>query len=115
MITVIANCPKAEHEHRDKVNHEYVETDIHIMQYVNCYSVTALQAALVLIPFLQERYSSFYDNELYLNMTWLDPQYWQEWPNNGKDKILQLINYFEVTLAAANFDKTKVLKEWCSF
>ena len=88
---------------------------IHIMQYVNCYSVTALQAALVLIPFLQERYSSFYDNELYLNMTWLDPQYWQEWPNNGKDKILQLINYFEVTLAAANFDKTKVLKEWCSF
>ena len=48
-------------------------------------------------------------------MTWWDPQYWQEGPNNGKDKILQLINYFEVSLAAANFDKTKVLKEWGSF
>ena len=43
---------------------------IHIMQYVNCYSVTALQAALVLIPFLQERYSSFYDNELYFPKQW---------------------------------------------
>ena len=42
--------------------------------------------------------------------TWLNPQYWQEEPNNGKDKILQLINCFEVPLAAANFDKTKVLK-----
>ena len=48
-------------------------------------------------------------------MTWLDPQYWQEGPNNGKDKILQLFNYSEVLLAAANFYKTKVLKEWCSF
>ena len=43
-------------------------------------------------------------------MTRLDPQYWQEGPKNGKDKILQLINYFEVPLAAANFDKTKVLR-----
>ena len=52
---------------------------------------------------------------LYLNMTWLDPQYWQEGPNNGKDKILQLINYFQVPLAAVNFDKTKVLTERRSF
>ena len=44
-------------------------------------------------------------------MTWLHPQYWQEGPNNGEDKMLQLINYFEVPLAAANFDKTKDLKE----
>ena len=44
-------------------------------------------------------------------MTWLDPQYWQKGPNNGKDKILQLFHYFEVPLAAANFDKTKILKE----
>ena len=88
------------------------------MKYVNYDSVTVgiskrCQAALVLIPFLQERYSYFYDNELYLNTTWLDPQYWQEAPNNRKDKTLPLINYFEVPLAAANFDK-KVLKEWCS-
>ena len=48
-------------------------------------------------------------------MTWLDPQYWQKGPNNGKDKILQLFHYFEVPLAAANFDKTKILKEWHSF
>ena len=48
-------------------------------------------------------------------MTWSDPQYWQKGPNNGKDKILQLFHYFEVPLAAANFDKTKILKEWHSF
>ena len=86
------------------------------MEYFNYDSVTVgiskrCQAALVLIPVLQERYSSFYNNELYLNMTWLDPQYWQEGPNNRKDKILQLINYFEVLVATADFDKTKVLKE----
>ena len=50
------------------------------MEYFNYDSVTVgiskrCQAALVLIPVLQERYSSFYNNELYLNMTWLDPQY----------------------------------------
>ena len=86
------------------------------MKYVNYNSVTVetskrCEAALILISFLQGRYSSFYDNELHLNMMWLDPQYWQEGANNGKDKMLQLISYFEVPLAAADFDKTKDLKE----
>ena len=43
-------------------------------------------------------------------MTRLDPQYLQEGLNIGKDKILQLINYFEVPFAAANFNKTNVLR-----
>ena len=43
-------------------------------------------------------------------MKWLNPQYWQEGPNNGKNKILQLFNYFEVPLAATNSDKMKILR-----
>ena len=104
LITVIANYPKAGHKQRGEVNHEYVEIELKVMKYVN-YNL----AALLLIP--RERYRSFYYNELYFNMTWLDPQYWQEGPSNGKDKILQLFHYFEVPLSAANSDKilTKIL------
>ena len=80
LITVIANSPKTEHECHDEVNREDVEIELDIIKYVNYDSVTVgiskrCQAALVLIPSLQERYSSFYDNELYLDMTWLHPQY----------------------------------------
>ena len=112
LIAVIANSPKAELEHHDELSREYVEIEIDVMKYVNYDSVTIgiskrCQAAVVS---LQERYNCFY-NELYLDMTWLHPQYWQEGPNNGEDKMLQLINYFEVPLAAANFDKTKDLNE----
>ena len=39
-------------------------------------------------------------------MTWLDPQWLRQNITN---------DYFEVPLAAVNFDKTKILKEQCSF
>ena len=67
LVTVIANYPIAG-QHCDDVNLEHVEIELNIMKYVNYNSVTVeiskrCQSALVLIPFLQERHNSFY-NEL---------------------------------------------------
>ena len=40
LITVITNYPKALHEHRDKVNREYVQTELDIIKHVSYDSVT---------------------------------------------------------------------------
>ena len=69
LIKVIANYPKTGYEHYDKVNREYVEIELDIMKYVNYSSIAVgiskrFQTAFVIMPFLQERCSPFYDNAL---------------------------------------------------
>ena len=69
LINVIANYPKTGYEHYDKVNREYVEIVLDIMKYVNYSSIAVgiskrFQTAFVIMPFLQERCSPFYDNAL---------------------------------------------------
>ena len=70
------------------------------------------QVDLVIIPFSQERSSFFYDNELYIfKHNVVGPSKLAGRAKQWERQNITIDQYFEVPLAAANFDKTKVLKE----
>ena len=60
------------------------------------------QAVLVLIHFLEERYSSFY-NELYLNIIWLDPQYWQGRAKQWERQNITIDQLFRCSTCCSKF------------
>ena len=47
-------------------------------------------------------------------MTWLDPQFWSDERDYGKNSIINLITEFKVPLEASGFDEAKVFSEWRS-
>ena len=66
---------------------------------------------MVVIPLIQERFSAF-SSELFKSMTWLDPQFWIDDRDYGKDFISTFLNEFKTPLLAAGLDERKVFSEW---
>lgn len=64
---------------------------------------------------LKTRFSDF-DNPLFDNMRWVDPQYWiGEEKMYGIDQIQYLCEFFKQPLNATNFDEVLALREWKTF
>ena len=67
---------------------------------------TRQEGAEALIPLLHERFTSF-KNDTFRNMMWLDPQFWTDDRDYGKDSINGLMRDFETALENAGFNRSK--------
>ena len=119
LITIEAKYEKAGHERRKVVNREYTEIELEDMNYAEQESIKRAlnirsDAVETIVPLIRDRFSSFYENDIFSSMTWLDPQYWSNDNDYGHDAIETVIQNFKVPLEAAGFDKRKVFTEWRS-
>ena len=89
-------------------------TNIDVSNYSNALKLRS-DVIERIIPVIENRFESYRENEIFNATTWLDPQYWTDDKNNGKDQIIKLMQEFSEPLKAAGIEKEKVLKEWKSF
>lgn len=61
---------------------------------------------------LGDRFGSFREEEVYSNMSWVDPANWQQTPEEDLVQIEKLSEYFHVPLSHKDFDASKVRREW---
>ena len=111
--------PEAGHERKLLKNRKYIEVELEL-KFID---PSAIESALatrsksidLLVVLLEERFSSFIENEVINAMTWIDPKLWEEdRSKNGFASINKLIEAFSEPLNAAGFDRSKVFVEWKS-
>lgn len=120
-VVLICNYPKTGHERKKLPHREYIDVVLEDMNYAQLDSAeSALNlrttAAEIFVRLIRERFSIYFNenDDVYSLLTWLQPQYWENDPSNGKDAITKLCQHFQIPLTAAGFDIHKVFIEWKS-
>ena len=119
LVTLRSTYARAGHERKKPNNREYHDIELDNVSYI---SEEAMQNALslraeginVLMPFINTRFKSFTENEVFKLLNWIDPQYWQLDKRYGFEEIRKLSEIFESPLQACEFDKGKAITEWRS-
>ena len=118
-MTVKVSFPKAGHERRKPDNRDHADFEIEGLANAQSETIQATlemlkEAGRLLIPVIEERFNSF-DQDLFGNMIWLDPKYWDNASKEyGVEQIKFVADLFTVPLQEASFDCESVIKEWKS-
>ena len=120
LVTIVANYYRAGHERKKPANRECFDVELDNLKFTDEASLERgleirAEAVNKLVPFIRKRFKSFSNrNDIFQAMTWLDPQYWEDNTQNGKESIKVLCEKFKIPLQAAGFEETKVIHEWRS-
>eukprot|EP00795_Rhopilema_esculentum_P005491 gene5491-668_t len=88
-MTVKVSFPKAGHERQKLDNRDHVDLEIAGLANAQTDTIQATlemlkEAGRLLIPMIEERFNSF-DQNLFGNMIWLNPKYWD---NASKERFV---------------------------
>lgn len=111
------SLPKEGHMRRSVPNREYTTLTLSL----NRASVEQLQHGIntlkerslpALKTCLDGRFNSFNKESLFQDMMWVDPANWRSDITEELESIKAVAEHFEVTLASAGYDGSKIKREW---
>ena len=89
LATSEAEYPRAGHERQKPCNQEFINIELGEMSHITDGAImnameVRKEGADVTIPLTRERFATF-DNNIFKSMTWLDPQFWSDERDFGKN------------------------------